>query len=328
MGTVMSALPESFASDAAERYWRSGNCVDVSILEGQSGDVQPGQELQIVGQPRHRIEGTALAKPVVASLSGSGAVDPTGVAVPAPAAFEYTAGQEGEIGTVTLTSTSDRGIGSTSATFRVPRTESPGPSGTPVPTPRPTPGPPTVVQGTIEYHFAMRSIADPGHTQDLTMELHVGLRSNDGPMADSTSVVMDGDNTFRATYREEVPCAGGHEEVRAGDGRGTLTLAAPPMTGDDKLVLSLDTSPFEITDEPCPGSPADPSHDSIGYMLTACAPDHDLLTGITRGLIGLGEGGDRLDGYSFDCSDVGGDESVKLTVTVTGFLAGSAPVPP
>ncbi len=50
------------------------------------------------------------------------------MAVPAPAQFTYTAGDtEGDTGTVTLTSTSNRGIGSTSVLFKVPKKETPAP---------------------------------------------------------------------------------------------------------------------------------------------------------------------------------------------------------
>ena len=333
LGTIMAALPASMAIDAAERYWRSGACVEVLVLDGQSGEVEPGQDVHIVAQPRHRFEDTALAKPVVASLSGTAALQPTGAAVPAPAGFDYTAGEEGETGTVTLTSTSNRGIGSTSVTFTVPKKKTPEPTETPTPTPEPTPtptpAPPSAVQGTIHYQFAMKSLSNPGETVDFSADLDLDLRSNDGgPIRESTGVVMVGTNSYQATYHSEHPCGGGPKEVVTGDGNGTLKFEGDAtMTGNDKLILFLGTSPFTLKDHACPGSPGGTTKPDIWYLFTMCAPGQIDTTGVTQGLIGIGEVRDGVDGYSYDCTDVGGDDSVKLTVTVSGFLAGTDAAP-
>ena len=137
--TVMIVvLVNQLVAAAAER-WRSGDCVDVKVLEGNGGEVEPGDVVHVVAQPRHKIDQADLAKPVVATFSGKASAERLGVAVPAPAGFDVTAGEEdGDTGTLTLTSTSNRGIGTTSVLFKVAKKQTPTP---PPPTPPPTPRP-------------------------------------------------------------------------------------------------------------------------------------------------------------------------------------------
>jgi hypothetical protein len=177
---IMPMWMASGAIDSAEKYWRGGNCVEVKVLQGNGGEVEAGSETQVVAQPRHKIDQVDLAKPVVATFSGTAGAQPVGVAIPAPAQFTYTAGEDGDTGTVTLTSTSNRGIGTTSVFFKVPRRESPSPP-PPTPTPEPTfePAPPTGppgtdppgsqrIRGTIEWHTAHHGVQVSG-SMDLSL---------------------------------------------------------------------------------------------------------------------------------------------------------------
>jgi hypothetical protein len=91
--SFVQLLENQLVEGAADR-WRSGDCVDVKVLQGNGGEVEAGSETQIVAQPRHKIDQVDLAKPVVASFSGKASVEPVGVAIPAPAQFTYTAGED------------------------------------------------------------------------------------------------------------------------------------------------------------------------------------------------------------------------------------------
>ncbi len=337
-------LVNGLVAGAADR-WRSGDCVDVKMLQGNGGEVEAGSETQIVAQPRHKIDQVDLAKPVVASFSGKASVEPVGVGIPAPAQFTYTAGEDGDTGTVTLTSTSNRGIGSTSVLFRVPKMETPSPpppTATPPPEstfePAPTSGAaPTGLRGTIHYRYEMTSIYNPGYTQVLDMDMDLALRAFNGPSANKVpspidedgQVEMVGPGTFHATYHEEVPCGDGGNEVLEGDGGGSITSVGVAYVNSDfadegMLTLpSFETDDFHIADHPCPGGQAFDRDASIGYMITQCDPNGDFLTGITRGLRGRGEVRGEVYGFSFDCTDMGGDDSVNLTVTTSGFLEGT-----
>jgi hypothetical protein len=103
----------------AQQKWRDGACVEIRATES-SREVAPNEVVPFTATPRHRIEGVDLHKRVVATLSGRLAVDPVGVEQDPPAAVTYTAPSEvDDGGTVTLKSTSNRGIGTLDLTFVV-----------------------------------------------------------------------------------------------------------------------------------------------------------------------------------------------------------------
>jgi hypothetical protein len=117
---LFTEFPAKLAAKAAETAWRSGMCIRVSPSPN-GADVSKDSQTQIKVIVRQRYEDVELDKPVVATLdSGPKAIDPAGQAQPAPATFTYTAGpKDGDLGTVTFKSTSNRGIGQTSASFKV-----------------------------------------------------------------------------------------------------------------------------------------------------------------------------------------------------------------
>jgi hypothetical protein len=115
--TVTLASMESFKD--AQKQWRGGKCVRVESSE-HSRNVSADDTIRFDAEPVQAIDGTHLTKPIVASLTGSQAVQPQGTEQPAPASFTYVAGPGiGDRGTVTLTSTSNRGIGTLALTFVV-----------------------------------------------------------------------------------------------------------------------------------------------------------------------------------------------------------------
>jgi hypothetical protein len=103
-----------------EAYFRGGNCVEITLTDGEGRDVEPDEEVHITAQPRHVWEGTDLSKPVVASFEGIVSVSPVDQKVDAPASFTFVAGSDtGDVGKVTLKSTSNRGIGMRTETYTV-----------------------------------------------------------------------------------------------------------------------------------------------------------------------------------------------------------------
>lgn len=104
---------------AAEKFWRSGKCVEV-VVDPQGGNVAPDSKTTVTTKVRQKFEASELDKPVEANLSGVKLIEPAGQKVPAPATFTYTAGaKEGDSGEVTFKSVSNRGIGETPVTFTV-----------------------------------------------------------------------------------------------------------------------------------------------------------------------------------------------------------------
>jgi hypothetical protein len=117
---VTVGLSVAILAQAAEKFWRSGKCVEIVVEEGDSRQVERDEHVQITAHVRHRFDKTELDKPIVATLEGVASLDPTDTPVAAPASFTYVAGRElNDKGVVTLTSTSNRGIGSTTATYNV-----------------------------------------------------------------------------------------------------------------------------------------------------------------------------------------------------------------
>lgn len=265
--TVMIMVVVNQLVSAATDRWRSGDCVDVKVLQGNGGEVEAGSETQIVAQPRHKIDQADLAKPVVATFSGAAGTQPVGVAIAAPAQFTYTAGdQEGDTGTVTLTSTSNRGIGTTSVFFKVPKKESPSPP-PPTPTPRPESTfepPPTTwpsetdpagskrIRGTIEWHTTGRGEQVTGSV-DLNL-----LSTNDFDFQVQPGSTYQFDTTIEycgSAHKEGslVPdFAGAGAGLRSG--QGTILVNGGP-TRNLVIWIGLLGDTFECDDPGVFGSP-------------------------------------------------------------------------
>ena len=101
----------------AQKQWRGGACVEIHATE-RSRDVRPRQHVQFEARPFHKIERRDLSKPIVGTFTGEASADPMDVPVPAPAYFDYVASPtKDHSGTISLKSTSNRGIGELAITF-------------------------------------------------------------------------------------------------------------------------------------------------------------------------------------------------------------------
>jgi hypothetical protein len=104
---------------AAEKFWRSGKCIDV-VVDPAGGDVAANSTTSVTVKVRHKFENNELDKPVEATMTGVKSIEPAGQRQPAPATFTYTAGAKpADKADVTFKSVSNRGIGQTTVTFTV-----------------------------------------------------------------------------------------------------------------------------------------------------------------------------------------------------------------
>ena len=108
----------TLVQDGATRKWQGGTCVEVHVDPG-SEMVDKNAQLTITAQPYHKFDMANLNTKVVATLSGVQSLSPQSQPT-APATFTYVAGSKfKDSGTVSLKSTSMRGIGTASATYTV-----------------------------------------------------------------------------------------------------------------------------------------------------------------------------------------------------------------
>ncbi|MCI0345679.1 MAG: hypothetical protein L0221_09595, partial [Chloroflexi bacterium] len=104
---------------AAERFWRDGNCIELTTGES-SRSVEPQEEIRIEVDAEGAFDHAAVKAPIVATFSGKEKLEPAGAPVDPPAAFDFTAGSEpGDKGTIELKQTSRRGIGLKTITYTV-----------------------------------------------------------------------------------------------------------------------------------------------------------------------------------------------------------------
>ena len=103
----------------AQKKWRGGECVEIRATE-QSRDVAKNELIQFESKVWHKIENVELHKNIVNEFTGKSSVDPVDIPVPAPVTNSFKAGpMTNDTGTITMTTTSNRGIGVLSLTFRV-----------------------------------------------------------------------------------------------------------------------------------------------------------------------------------------------------------------
>lgn len=115
MATIITV---SVIVSTAQEKWRAGACVRVEATE-HTRNVQPNDVVSFTAKPVHKVDGTDLDKPVVAAFAGKVSVAPVDTPQRPPAALTYTAPEEDrQTGTITLTSTSNRGIGTLVIEFR------------------------------------------------------------------------------------------------------------------------------------------------------------------------------------------------------------------
>ena len=125
-GSVMflsSAMAQLFIGQVgkeAERFWRSGECVDLVPSE-ESKKVDPNEQIELTVEAKEALgDGGEIDAPIVATFSGKASLDPAGVPVDTPSKFTFKAGSEpDDKGTIELEQISVRGIGRKTVEFTV-----------------------------------------------------------------------------------------------------------------------------------------------------------------------------------------------------------------
>ena len=112
-------LAVSLLADGAEKFWRSGQCIDLKTNE-ESRDVDAGETIDLSVEAVHKFDAQPVKAPVEAKLTGTKSLDPAGRPVDSPASFTFVAGdKDGDKGTIELTQTGKRGIGLKTVEFTV-----------------------------------------------------------------------------------------------------------------------------------------------------------------------------------------------------------------
>ena len=115
MGVIVAML----LFEAAQEKWRSGFCVRIEATE-TSRDVEPDEVVPFTAKPWHNFDGVELDEPIVATFTGTVSAAPVDVKQDSPASISFTAGPDtDDRGTVSLKSTSKRGIGTLEIVFTV-----------------------------------------------------------------------------------------------------------------------------------------------------------------------------------------------------------------
>lgn len=120
MSGLIGMLITSQMIDAAKQGWQSGRCVELKVTPSAGPDgLSPSEVVDVLAEPRSRIDGSPTGGNVTATLSAGGAsVEPNGSPIPADANSTYTAPDEmDKTGTVAYESRSRRGVGKASITF-------------------------------------------------------------------------------------------------------------------------------------------------------------------------------------------------------------------
>ena len=120
---LSSAMAQLFIGQVgkeAERFWRSGECVDLVPSE-ESKKVDPNEQIELTVEAKEALgDGGEIDAPIVATFSGKASLDPAGVPVDTPSKFTFKAGSEpDDKGTIELEQISVRGIGRKTVEFTV-----------------------------------------------------------------------------------------------------------------------------------------------------------------------------------------------------------------
>lgn len=109
---TLATMIANTVTEDAERYWRSGACVEVRLTPSDGPtDLEPGQRVDIDIDPVSKIDGAPTGGDVVTELvDGGDAVTPAGTELAAPTSVSYNAPDDGG-GTVEAVATSRRGVG-------------------------------------------------------------------------------------------------------------------------------------------------------------------------------------------------------------------------
>ena len=118
-GAFYAIWAVSAIASEAERFWRSGKCVDMNTSFA-SKSVSPKEKVTFTVEPRGAFDKKSIKAGVDVTFSGKESVEKQGGNQQPPVSLTYTAGEKkDDKGTVSVKQTSVRGIGSTSITFTV-----------------------------------------------------------------------------------------------------------------------------------------------------------------------------------------------------------------
>jgi hypothetical protein len=103
----------------AEKFWRSGKCVDMNSSV-ESKNVAPKEKVTFTVEPRGAFDKQPIDAGLDVMFDGKESLDPSSGNHKPPVSFTYTAGEKkDEKGTISLKQTSNRGIGTKTITFTV-----------------------------------------------------------------------------------------------------------------------------------------------------------------------------------------------------------------
>jgi hypothetical protein len=116
---AMAANYLAEAARQAEKFWRSGGCIVLKTNE-ESRTVSPNEQVSLTVDSTHKWDKQPVTAPIVAAFSGTKSLDPAGTPQPPTATLTVIAGpNQGDKGTVDLTQTGVRGIGTKTVEFTV-----------------------------------------------------------------------------------------------------------------------------------------------------------------------------------------------------------------
>lgn len=102
-----------------EAFWRSGKCIDLKPSD-DTRKVKPGEKVDLTVKALGKFDGQEIAKPIVATFTGTKSLDPTDRPVDEPAKFSFEAGdKKDDKGTIDLKQVSNRGIGRRQVVYTV-----------------------------------------------------------------------------------------------------------------------------------------------------------------------------------------------------------------
>ena len=119
---ISSAMAQLFLTEVgkeAERFWRSGKCIELEPSD-DTRKVEPKEQIDLTVEAKHKFDGQPVEAPIVATFSGKESLAPKDEPVDVPAHFTFIAGEEkDDKGTIDLKQTSKRGIGLRKIEFTV-----------------------------------------------------------------------------------------------------------------------------------------------------------------------------------------------------------------
>ena len=120
LSSAMAQLFLATIGGEAERFWRSGECIELKPSR-DSGMVEPSEKVDLTVDSKAKFGDRAdVEGPIVAKFSGKKSLDPHDQPQDAPAHFAFEAGtEEGDVGTISLEQTSRRGIGKRKVDYTV-----------------------------------------------------------------------------------------------------------------------------------------------------------------------------------------------------------------